>query len=175
MLKDLSEHERTERDAIIADIHASFAGVTLGQRGISWSQCEAQDNYELLGEGDDARRAEAGRRWDELVDDPEWRPFPGIGGFSFINAEGFRYYLPPTMIRFLRGDSSEWYPGHLLGEIERFVDERLTPLWSHPQLRCIARFIAFMARHDDDVLSRPDVPNPWAGAVGRRWHGYLPG
>jgi hypothetical protein len=172
-LGELTSQGRAERDAIIADIHSAFAGVGRGERAISWSECYALDMYEPEDVCEAARRSDTDTHWSELIASVDWQPFPGVGGFSFINAEGFRYYLPPTMIRFLGGDNSEWYPGHLLGVIERFTAPRLLPLWSESQLRSIARFVSFMARHDNEVCLRPDEPNPWSEAIDRRWHAYL--
>lgn len=174
MLEDLNDKDRTERDAIVADIHAAFAGVARGQYGISWNECYALDNYEPAEVCEAARRSDSDTQWTELIADPNWEPFPGLGGFSFINAEGFRYYLPPTMIRFLGGDITEWYPGHLIGVIERFIDPHAPQLWSEPQLRCIARFVEFMARHDGESFRIPGEPNAWDQALRRRWHTHLP-
>jgi len=175
MLEELSKQNQAERDSIIADIHVAFAGVVRGKHGISWKECEALDNYESNEACEAARRSDPDMAWSDLVEDTDWDPFPGIGGFSFINVQGFRYYLPPTMIRFLRGNNSEWFPGHLLGSISRFVDPHMCPpLWSEPQLQSIARFIAFMARHDAECRVFPDEPNPWTEAISKHWQAYLP-
>jgi hypothetical protein len=173
MLGELSDQDRFERDAIIADIRAAFAGVTRGDRGISWYECVAIDNYESEDVCAAARLSDTDSQWSELVDKSEWQPFPGIGGFCFINAEGFRYYLPPTMIRFLLGDNSEWYPGHFLESINRFTGNQ-SSFWTRSQLRCIARFIAFIGRHDTEVLVNPDDRNPWAEAIKAGWGTHLP-
>ena len=173
-LNELNEHDRAERDALIADIHAAFAGVTRGRHGISWNECAALDMFESEESCEAARQSDSDQQWSELIADPDWDPFPGIGGFNFINSEGFRYYMPPTMIRFLRGDSSEWFHGHLLGVIERLVDPESRHLWSRPQLGCIARFIDFMSRHDNEVHHDSDEPNLWADAFRRYWHAELP-
>jgi hypothetical protein len=174
MFGDLSTSDLAERDAIIAGVQSAFAGVTRGERGISWNECVAIDNYESDAECEAARRSDGDSHWNEIVDDPDWHPFPGIGGFSFINAEGFRYYLPPTMIRFLRGDNEEWFPGDLLESIERFTEQHVLPLWSEEQLHAVARFIDFMARHHEDQFRiNPDEPNAWAEALKRRWGTHL--
>lgn len=172
-MRELSDQDRTERNAIIADIHAAFAEVTRGDRGTSWSECYALDMNEPEDVCEAARRSDTDKRWSELIADANWQPFPGIGGFSFIDVEGFVYYLPPTMIRFLGGDTTEWFPGHLLGVIERFVEPRLLPRWTAAQLCCIARFVSFMARHEEEACLCPDEPNPWAEAMSKRWHVYL--
>lgn len=194
---EVSTEAAAERDAIIAEIHVAFATATRGKPAISWSETRAMDNYEDEEGQDAARKLDTESHWSELVDDKRWQPFPGIGGFSFINAEGFRYYLPPTMIRCLRGDNSEWYPGHLLGCIERFAgqsaaqrfvagptgeiqvvpDKSRPVVWSTAQLVCIARFIAWMARHDPSLEMNASIgyENVWAGALERTWKHLLVG
>lgn len=166
MTSDRTQHD-DERAPIIADIHRVFGSVTKG-RGYSWSECGALDDYEDVDGCARARALDTDTHWRELVDDATWEPFPGSGGFSFINHEGFRYYLPPTMIRFVSGNISEWFPGHLLREIDRFSDEALG-FWSQEQLACIARFIQYMSMHDEDDESR----GAWASALKARWSRHL--
>ncbi len=172
-MSELSDESTAERDAIIAAIHAAFASVVRGEHGISWCECRALDLYEPEDARKAARESEPDSQWSELIASPYWEPFPGIGGFTFINAEGFRYYLPPTMIRFLCEDISEWFDGHLLRHIADFTGAQSLPLWTEAQLRCIARFISFMARHDPDGESS-DTPNVWAKALDQRWKAHLP-
>ncbi len=174
MIGELGEQAKAERDAIIAEIHVAFANVSRGEHGVSWSECYALDMYEPEDVCAAARRSDKDTHWSELCDDPHWEPFPGMGGFSFIDDRGFRYYLPPTMIRLLRGSAFEWYPGHLLSHIERFVEPRVPLMWPESQLRCVARFVSFMSRHDSEVRRWPEDPNPWADAIAQRWHAYLP-
>ena len=171
MIQNLPPDVLVERDSIISDIHASFRDVTRCDAAISWNECVARDNYESDEACEAARHTDVDARWSDLIDDPSWFPFPGTGGFAFINAEGFRYYLPPTMIRLLRADDDEWYPGHLLQSINRFTEPHFLGLWSEPQLRCVARFVSFMARHDEDA--RTEEPNPWSTAFEGTWRGRL--
>lgn len=174
MLSELNDQDRAERDAIVADIDVAFKGVTRGPDGISWNECDALDRYQPPRVCAAARGSDKDLQWPELVDDRSWDRFPGIGGFAFIYNEGFRYYLPPTMIRFLHGDVSEWYPGHLLHAIDRLVEPPELPHWGESKLRSIARFISFIAHHDPELQHFPDDPNPWANAIAQRWHVYLP-
>lgn len=152
---------------MIADIHRVFGSVTKG-RGYSWSECAALDNREEDEGCERARLLDTEAHWSELVDDTRWEPFPGCGGFSFINHEGFRYYLPPAMSRCVSGNASDWCPEDLLRVIERFTDESLG-FWTQDQLRCIARFIEFMSRHDADE----DANAAWAHAIEERWKKHL--
>lgn len=164
-------------DEVIAAIHAAFAGVSR-RGGVSWEGTFRVDLDWI--EVEEARALSAKEPevdWTRLVDDETWWPFPGIGGFNFIDSIGFRYYLPPTMIRSLRPDThDEWYPGHFLEIIERWVDE---PGWldepdpvtfTPTELTAIAMFVAHMAVHDTDDGSR-DV---WADHLKARWQKHLP-
>lgn len=159
-----------ERDSVIADIHAAFEYVSRGPNGVSWSESRELDGYEPPKVAALHRRLDPDHCWPDLITDPKWTPFPGVGGFAFMNAEGFRYYLPPTMIRTLLGNNEEWFPGHLLEFIEKFVEHDASGLWSGAQLRSIARFIEFMARQPQ--LFRND-PNPWDQALRRWWLPHL--
>ena len=96
-----------------------------------------------------------------------------MGGFSFIEVKGLQYYLPPTMIRFLHGDNTEWFPGHLFGVIERWTHAWTLPYWTEAQIQCVARFISFMSRHDPDLLRNPNEENLWLEALHRRWNAHL--
>lgn len=173
MLNKLGKQELTERDAIIAEITAAFKDVTRGKGAISWRQCVVLDNYgaetECLKQVPDDDL-----HWMELIDNKTWQPFPGIGGFAFINAEGFRYYLPPTIIRFLLNDITEWYSGHLLSSIDRFIDPQRSLVFTDPQIRSVARFIKFMA--DNTVVESydPMAVNCWVEAIELRWGAKLP-
>jgi hypothetical protein len=154
--------------ALAEDIRNAFEGVKR-DGGRSWSECDVMDGYGSEEEREQAWRLDKDMNWTELVDDPKWQPFPGVGGFSFIDQIGFQYYLPATMIRFIYGDITEYYPGHLLKYIERFVT-REDPAWTSAQQQAIARFILFMAANDPADESRW----VWETALKTRWNEYLP-
>lgn len=160
-----------QRAEMVAEIHEAFGNVTRTKDAISWSECVALDNYESERTCLQARQSDSDVSWTKLVDDEFWEPFPGIGGFSFINFEGFRYYLPATMIRFVRGDNSEWYPGHLLGVINRFTSPDPSHSWSPKQLACIAHFFRFMSVYDEETqhFMEYDGTNEWETALNDRW------
>ncbi len=81
-----------------------------------------------------------------MIDSPDWEPWEGSGGFSFLDAIGFRYYLAPAMIRCIRS-------GHDLG-IRFFLTLPTDRLRQHTinkwsaldrrQRLCIARFLRYM-------------------------------
>lgn len=159
-----------ERDALIDAIREAFRDVSRAG-GISWSECDVLDGYGSPEECAEARASDKDRHWSELVDDPKWQPFPGMGGFSFIDGIGFRYYLPVTMIRFLMGEITEWYNGHLLYVIHRFVPNS-SGMYSSEQLRCIARFVEFMAKYDSTGY-RTAKETEWLDALESTWRKYL--
>lgn len=159
-----------ERDSVIAEIHAAFAGVSRGPHGVSWREAYALDRHQHPDDAAEHRHIDPDGCWTDLITDPNWTPFPNTGGFAFINAEGFRYYLPPAMVRMLRGKNQEWFPGHLMQYIEIIVEPDVSTYWSDAQLRSIARFIDFMARQPPEF---PDDPNPWEQALRRRWLPHL--
>jgi hypothetical protein len=164
MADSRSNHEAVK--ALSQDICDAFDHVTR-DGGMSWSQCEAED----IGTTDAVERArglDKDTHWRQLISDPNWHPFGG-GGFNFIDEIGFRYYLPPTMIRFIHGEITEYFEGHLLRHIEGFVTEG-DPTWTPAQLEAIARFILFMAANDPDKDGR----RTWETALKTRWVKYLP-
>lgn len=172
----LDEEARAEREALAANIHDAFADVRRGPGAISWSECYVLDMYGTPAQREAARRSDTDTHWSQLIGMPDWRPFPGVGGFNFINTEGFRYYLPPTMIRMLSGHDAEWFPGHLLRFVDRFIDPVGDPFWTRAQITCIARFIRYMARNADEVRDDdPDMPNFWQDALEGRWKDISPG
>ena len=164
-----------ERDALVAMIESAFWGVGRSPDAVSWNETVERDHYGTEEQCKVARESDTDLIWDELVDDPSWDPFPVSGGFCFINAAGFHYYLPPTMIRILLGMSEEMYHGHLLHFIEQFTGTNDLSCWSEVQLQSIAQFILYMAHHDEDAgaVEYPPKPNRWVVALERRWSSHL--
>ena len=70
--------------------------------GVSWSESRVVDDN-----GSDAKRAAARSKdtesgWQDLVEDEKWDPEMGVGGWSFLDSIGFRYYLPAAMARSIK-------------------------------------------------------------------------
>lgn len=152
------------RQAVIDGIYRAFEGVTRTD-GVSWSEAEALDMHGSEEECRIARQSDCDVSWGELVDKRDWTPFPGVGGFSFIDAIGFRYYLPPTTIRFARGESSEWFDGHLLGILRKFIGYSCR-MYTHDQVRAVGRFVRYMARFDPTASTE----ECWQEAAQTDWH-----
>lgn len=135
-----------ECESLVNEIHEAFKNVTR-EHGVSWNETSAIDDYASDEACAAARLTDKDAHWTQLIEDKDWKPFPGFGGFSFIDAIGFRYYLPLTMIRFLRDNADEWFPGHFADVMAQQIDAK-DAMWTNQQLRCIAWFISYMARHD---------------------------
>lgn len=132
------------RDALIADLHRHFAGVTrVG--GVSWSESDVID-----GRGSEEERAAARARdteasWTELVDNSQWCPWTGYGGFSFLDGVGFRYYAAAGMVRCLKTVRDCGILFHLdRPKSDKLAKQQLAK-FTPVQSACLARFLEFMA------------------------------
>jgi hypothetical protein len=144
------------RDALIAEINHAFDGVSRGY-GITLHEAIALDDYASQGERMAARRRDRESSWQEVTDKDVLECQSAL---SFLDPEGFRYYIPVFMIlglRYLqvpRRDASHDAAGilhsasyHLLhfypkslrqSEPALFVDKYG---FSNAQCRVIARFL----------------------------------
>ncbi len=168
-MDELPPFVRAERDSLLKEIDAAFAGVTR-EGGVSWSHSAVIDAY-----GGWPLEPEHDVRWHDLVDDPDWNPSPGLGGFGFLDAVGFRYYLPVQMIRCVHDGRDEGnipFSVRLEGP-EDALPSREREQWSLLDLRqrrCIKRFLQYMNTVnpfgcDDSSFSR------WDRALDGYWKG----
>ncbi|MBY0263199.1 MAG: hypothetical protein K2Q20_12695 [Phycisphaerales bacterium] len=101
------------KNTIRQAICTAFAGVRLGG-GMTWQDAELLDCGVVAPVGGELN-ANAGLApryapddWRDLLEG-DWECLPNAGGFNFLDAEGFRYYIAPAMILSLdRDDSSEF-------------------------------------------------------------------
>jgi hypothetical protein len=147
-----------ERDALLMDIETTFGGVTrVG--GVSWSESAVADRYGSAEEFEQAKLKDRDRRWQDLVDDPNWESSPGIGGWSFLDPIAFRYYLPAAMVRSIRFGYDVGVLFHLhLSSPDLIEDTR--EKWSEldlPQRHCVRRYLEYMF-----VASRLHVNTAWS-------------
>lgn len=134
-----------ECDALLAEIHQVFSSVTR-QGGVSWQECVVIDLYGSLEERVTARAQDRDARWQDLLDDPEWRPDMGVGGWSFLDAIGFRYYLPAGMVAAVRQGWDSGIISHLQlpeGDLREWQHDKWS-LLNLPQRRCVKRFLQYM-------------------------------
>lgn len=165
------EHLHRERALLIAEIHDAFKGVTR-EGGVSWNEAYAIDDYASDEERERARASDTDHSWQELVDDPEWRPRAGFGGFSFLDPIGFRYYIAPMLIRSLREDDEVDIVFHLTlddGELRDYVLNQWS-MFTVRQSQCIARFLAF--QRDWDRMRDAVLAEPWQEALDSYWSRY---
>lgn len=174
MSRELPQHLVTERDAVLALIAESFRDVSRAG-GVSWSESVVIDGFGSKQQCEGARDTDCDRSWQELVDDPSWKHDAGVGGFSFLDPIGFRYYIPGAMTRCARGSYNE-YTAYALtcnpqGEKLRDYMLEKWSLLNDEQSRCIARFLRFMIAikllDDDD----PDAVD-WLRAYDRHWRSF---
>ena len=165
------EYLHRERALLIAEIHDAFKDVTR-EGGVSWNEAYAIDDYASDEECAKAREMDTDISWQELVDDPDWRPTAGSGGFSFLDPIGFRYYLAPMLIRSLREDDEVDIVFHLTlseGELRDYVLNQWSK-FTQRQLKCIARLVVF--QRDWDRLNDSINTESWQEALDSYWARY---
>ena len=143
----MNENLPAELRAIELGIKEAFRGVTWG--GVSWSEAEVLYWYGSDDECKAARLRDLDRMWQELVEDSNWVSDSGIGGWSFLDADGFRYYLPAAMTRRLRSGFDEGIVFHLTlpdsGELRDYTLEQWSLLNMSDQI-CVRRFLQLHGR-----------------------------
>ena len=171
----MPESLQSNRDALVEEIDAAFANVSRSG-GVSWSETRVLDMYGSDDERNAARGQDTDRSWSELVDDPQWNA-TGIGGFSFLDPIGRRYYLPAAMIRTIRDEWNDDLSFHLTMQPNHAKPKhRLRPgnhfleKWSlldARQRRCVARFIRYMILC---VEAGCGEDSDWREAYNSYWH-----
>jgi hypothetical protein len=158
----------------IALVFETFRGVTR-EGGVSWSESEMHDRGASEKECLEARQADKEVGWEELANDTEWEPFPGTGGFIFLDAIGFRYYLPAAMVKCLRAEY--WGSGILEFHLDLpMMWQRNYTLkqWSKLQtaeIQCVCVFLKCMIAIENEQSMAPDC-TPW-GEFWSSWdHAY---
>ena len=141
------------RQSVIVEIHEAFADVSR-QGGHSWSESEVLSNYGSEEECVEARRSDKDTHWSQLVDDESWSASSVFGGFAFLDPIGFRYYLPPSLVRCVRNDDDvpdlDSKLSQASPELEDYRRTQLS-LLDNRQRRCIAQCLLFMAREDEST------------------------
>lgn len=159
-----------EADRMEDEIRTMFAKVTRAG-GVSWSETRVLDGCGSMEECRAARARDRELHWTDLVEDENWDPDRGVGGWSFIDAIGFRYYLPAAMIRCLRDRYDCGIQFHLELEPSRRPGREFTlEKWSaltDEQCACVARFIRCM------MLISKYYDKHWEEALNSHWIQWL--
>lgn len=163
-------------NAILAEIDAAFAGASR-EGGMSWSQSKVADNY-----GDEKEYATAGamdrdRDWHEVAADSDWRLESGIGGFSFLDPIGYRYYLPAAMTVAARTGQDERLVYALTLSDRSDLREYGLQQWSllnHRQRLCVRHFIEHMVQlyrlANRPFWNEEIYADEWELALNSYWH-----
>jgi hypothetical protein len=141
MDSSIPQHLIEEQKAVEASIREAFRG-TRRAGGISWSESREVDNYEGPEKRAAASALDKETSWEDLVDDPGWDDEAGVGGFNFLDAIGYAYYLAPAMIRCVRNGEAGalgyavTVDNEFKRELVRLVDGR--------RALAVAQFLKFM-------------------------------
>ncbi len=142
-----------EREALIAEIERAFDGVARGD-GITLSQTLVLDYYGGEEEQAEARRKDTDTRWQDVPEaELEWHSC--AVAMSFLDATGFRYYIPAFMRWAVRcsGLPGSEAPGNIVmgldpgepgGSLYEYSVSRFRVL-NQAQARAVAHFLQFFA------------------------------
>ncbi len=153
-----------EREALLREIDEAFGGVRRDD-GVSWKESGIIDDYGTIEQCLVARASDPERGWRTLIDDPSWDQDSLNGGFNFLDAKGFRYYLAPAMVTCVR-----WGEGHELAwklDLDETRSEYRLAQWSLLDTRqrlCVRRFLIYMAAADKDHEGKD-----WKKALASYW------
>lgn len=144
--------EDETKAALIAEITAAFDGVQR-EDGITLHEAQALDDYRAYDDPSHPARVEA-RAIDK---ETRWQDVPsediaeGYNVLSFIDAKGFRYYIPALLVWFLTSEEdSNTYDSvmHFLDEDYEEYDGLYLPhvsILNHAQSKAIAHFLVYEA------------------------------
>src|SRR4051812_37598398 len=94
----------SRREALIAEVTAAFDGVSR-EDGTTLHEADAIDDWKSDAECRVARRLDTEGRWQNVPDEDIWACCSAL---SFLDAKGFRYYLPAFMIYGLKHWGDDW-------------------------------------------------------------------
>tara|TARA_R110002072_G_scaffold271010_1_gene430802 strand:- start:16164 stop:16799 length:636 start_codon:yes stop_codon:yes gene_type:complete len=150
---------RVRRDRLIDQIHTVFKDVKLGD-GITLCEAGAIDSYGTDKELALAREMDQDIHWTQV--DIEYAD-PGSSAMFFVDAAGFRFYLPAYLVYTLKHDFTQFFGGapselrssncipSILNrsstESSAISDGDGSPFgnFTRRECMCIARFLAFYA------------------------------
>jgi hypothetical protein len=155
----------SQRDALITEITAAFDRVSR-EDGTTLHEAKAIDDWKTPQEQQAAREFDTEQRWQDVPDDDI---LVSESALSFLDAKGFRYYLPAFMLCGLKdweNDSSGILHSceyHLLHESQKSL-RKSEPKeiaakykFTNEQCRAIANFLRFVVGEDDE-FTRAERP-----------------
>jgi hypothetical protein len=154
---------KNQLDELIVEITAAFDGVAR-EDGTTLHEAIAIDDWKSPEEQQAARHLDTEQRWQDV---PEEDILACASALSFLNAKGFRYYLPAFIVCGLKGwetltigilDSCEY---HLLHESQKSLRKSepasIAAKYSFTDAQCkaIAHFLRFHVGEDDEFSTQP--------------------
>lgn len=147
----------SRRSTLIAEITSAFDGVSRGN-GITLHEARAMDNYASPQEQRAARLYDTERRWQDV---PDADIVDCCSALSFLDKDGFRYYLPAFMIYSLKHWGDDWerilstcefhllqdYPKSLRQSEPEAIAEKYQ--FTPAQCKAIASFLRFIIDFDE--------------------------
>lgn len=162
------------RVALIAEITAAFACVSR-EDGITLHEAEAIDDRKSAEECRAARQLDIEQQWQNVPEQDIWACCSAL---SFLDAKGFRYYLPAFMLYGLKNweddpnnirHSCEYHLLHDYPESLRKSEPASIAgkyQFTNAQSKAIARFLRFIIDFDQIAGDRATVE------AGERWERY---
>jgi hypothetical protein len=159
-----------ERDAVEREIRQAFRGVTR-EGGTSWSESVIVDNDGSGRTREQARAEDTDKSWEELLDDPNWHPDPGMGGFNFLDPIGYHYYIAAAMLHSLHDVSSQERVATALEVCYSPFKEELVSAITPRQGHAIARFLRYMIALDG-ALGDTEAVERWSRDYRTYWKSF---
>lgn len=165
---------KSRRAALVADISAAFDGVSR-EGATTLHEAEALDDWKSPEEQRSARRLDPEAKWQDV---PDADIFACCSALSFLNEQGFRYYIPAFMLYSLRHWGDDWNgilnacEYHLLHDYPKSLRQSDPASiagkyrFTEAQSRAVARFLRFIIDTDEAKADRATVE-----AV-ERWERY---
>lgn len=148
----LSPSDRSEfAEGLCQRIRSAFSGVKLGE-GIGLWQAQGLDDNESPEVCAQYRLKDESEDWSRISDDTLRHCYSSP---SFLDAEGFRFYMPAFMISELRGT----YGFDFLWSLIHFDHLGYTryELLNHAQRTVVREYLLFFATDTDHVYSHDDI------------------
>lgn len=133
----MSERTREQSaDALLNEISSAFEGVSrVGGR--SWTDALAIGHMGVPHVDFPVAHREDDATWLDVANDSTWDPSPNFGGFGYLDAIGYRYYLAAAMYRAVR----ERDPSELAWRIE-------LPFKAKARRQHLSRWILTRSQHE---------------------------
>jgi hypothetical protein len=174
----IPSHLLQEAQSLEAEIRKAFGDISR-EGGISWSEARVRDTPGSSAEdAQHARDSDADKNWNELVNS-QHKFAMGVGGFPYLDAIGYRYYLPAAMIRILHDGEvanegiDQMLTLHKVSKKPAGNSLRQSALnqWSlldDRQRRAVAHFLRFMADWSKSIQNWVEMEH-WQRAYDSYW------